>query len=220
MLKTFALTLLLFLVPASAQETNRPLPAPLDDAQATGSQQAVFAGGCFWGLQGVFQRVKGVRQVLAGYSGGAAGTAHYDMVGQSNTGHAEAVRILYDPHQVSYGRLLQVFFSVMDPTTKNYQGPDEGSQYRSEVFAADAEQHRVAQAYIAQLARSQAFARPIVTLVSELHGFYPAEGYHQDYLLRHPYQPYIVINDLPKVEKLQRLYPDLYQNRPVTVAAR
>ena len=220
MLKTFALTFLLSLVPAMAQETNRPLPAPLDDAQATGSQQAVFAGGCFWGMQGVFQRVKGVRQVLAGYSGGAANTAHYDMVGEGNTGHAESVHIVYDPHVVSYGRLLQVFFSVMDPTTKNYQEPDEGSQYRSEVFAADAEQRHVAQAYIAQLSRSQAFARAIVTLVSDLHGFYPAEGYHQDYLLRHPNQPYIVINDLPKVEKLQRLYPDLYQNRPVTVAAR
>ncbi len=220
MLKIFVLTLLLSLVPAAAQETNRPLPPPPDEVQTDGAQQAVFAGGCFWGMQGVFQHVKGVREVLAGYSGGAARTAHYDAVGEGNTGHAESVRVLYDPHQVSYGRLLQVFFSVMDPTTKNYQGPDEGSQYRSEVFAADADQHRMALAYITQLGRSQAFARPIVTLVSDLHGFYPAEAYHQDYLLHHPGDPYIVVNDLPKIEKLRRLYPDLYQARPATVASR
>jgi len=220
MLKNFTLALLLSMAPAAAQETNRPLPLPAVDTQAGGAGQAVFAGGCFWGMQGVFQHVKGVRAVLAGYSGGAAQTAHYETVGEGNTGHAESVRIVYDPHQVSYGRLLQIFFSVMDPTTKNYQEPDEGSQYRSEVFAADADQRRVAQAYIAQLSRSQAFARPIVTLVSDLHGFYPAEGYHQDYLLHHPYQPYIVINDLPKIEKLKRLYPELYQDRAVTVASR
>lgn len=220
MLKAFAVALLLSLAPAIAQETSRSLPQPAEDVPPTGAQQAVFAGGCFWGMQGVFQHVKGVREVLSGYSGGAARTAQYETVSWGNTGHAEAVRIVYDPHQVSYGRLLQVFFSVMDPTTKNYQGPDQGSQYRSEVFAADANQHRVAQAYIAQLTRSQAFVRPIVTLVSDLHGFYPAEGYHQDYLLHHPSQPYIAAYDLPKIEKLRRLYPDLYQDRPVTVASR
>jgi peptide-methionine (S)-S-oxide reductase len=220
MLKTIALALLMTLSPAAADETNRALPQPVEDAPPSATQQAVFAGGCFWGMQGVFQHVKGVREVLAGYAGGAARTASYEAVGSGMTGHAEAVRILFDPHQVSYGRLLQVFFSVMDPTTKNYQGPDQGSQYRSEVFAADAAQHRVAQTYIAQLSRSQVFARPIVTLVSDLHGFYPAESYHQDYLLRHPSDRYIVINDLPKIETLRQLYPDLYQDRPVTVASR
>jgi len=220
MFKTFTLALLLTLAPAVAEETSRALPQPIDDAAPSGSAQAVFAGGCFWGMQGVFQHVKGVREVLAGYSGGASRTAHYEEVGYGNTGHAEAVRIVYDPAQISYGRLLQVFFSVMDPTTKNYQGPDPGPQYRTEVFAADAAQRRVATEYIAQLTRAQAFGRPIVTLVSDLHGFYPAEGYHQDYLLRHPNDSYIVINDQPKIEKLRRLYPDLYRERPVTVAAR
>lgn len=220
MLKKIALTLLLSLAPAMADETNRALPQPLEDAPASGAAQAVFAGGCFWGMQGVFQHVKGVREVLAGYAGGAARSARYEEVGSGTTGHAESVRIVYDPTQISYGRLLQVFFSVMDPTTKNYQGPDEGSQYRSEVFAADAGQRRVASSYIAQLSHSQAFARPIVTLVSDLHGFYPAESYHQDYLLLHPNAPYIVINDQPKIEKLRRLYPDLYRDKPVTVASR
>jgi peptide-methionine (S)-S-oxide reductase len=220
MLKNFAFALLLMVVPATAQEATRPLPHPSEDTQPTGAQQAVFAGGCFWGMQGVFQHVKGVRGVLAGYSGGAARTAQYEAVSWGNTGHAEAVRILYDPHVVSYGSLLQIFFSAMDPTTKNYQGPDRGSQYRTEVFAADAEQRRVAQTYIAQLTRSQVFARPIVTLVSDLRGFYPAEGYHQDYLLRHPNDRYIVVNDQPKIEALRRLYPELYQDRAVTVASR
>jgi len=220
MLKKIAFALLLTMAPAAADETNRALPQPTEDAPSSGTQQAVFAGGCFWGIQGVFQHVKGVRGVLAGYSGGAARTAQYEAVGTGTTGHAEAVRIVYDPQQVSYGRLLQVFFSVMDPTTNNYQGPDQGSQYRTEVFAADAAQRHTAGAYIAQLTRVQSFSRPIVTLVSDLHGFYPAEGYHQDYLIHHPNQAYIVINDQPKIEKLRRLYPDLYQDKPITIASR
>ena len=218
MLKKLVLTLLLAMVPAQAEETARPLPRPALDGPA--SAEAVFAGGCFWGMQGVFQHVKGVTQVVAGYSGGAANTAHYDQVGWGNTGHAESVRIVYDPRMVSYGRLLQVFFSVMDPTTRNYQGPDEGTQYRSAVFAADDAQARMANAYIAQLGQTRAFSRPIVTQVSALRGFYPAEAYHQDYLLRHPNDGYIVVNDQPKIAALKRFYPELYQERPVTVAMR
>jgi len=220
MLKQLTLTLLFGFAPLHAEETDRPLPHPVEDVAPNGPQQAVFAGGCFWGMQGVFQHVKGVREVLSGYSGGSSSSARYETVSWGNTGHAESVRILYDPHMVSYGRLLQIFFSVMDPTTKNYQGPDEGSQYRSEVFAADGEQRRVANAYIAQLSQAHAFSRPIVTRVSDLHGFYPAEPYHQDYLLRHPHDRYIAINDLPKIEKLKRFYPELYREQPVTVALR
>lgn len=220
MLKQLTLALLFGFAPLQAEETDRPLPRPVEDVSPNGPQQAVFAGGCFWGMQGVFQHVKGVREVLAGYSGGSSRSARYETVSWGNTGHAESVRILYDPHVVSYGRLLQIFFSVMDPTTKNYQGPDEGTQYRSEVFAADGEQRRVANAYIAQLTQAHAFSRPIVTRVSDLHGFYPAEPYHQDYLLRHPHDRYIVVNDLPKVETLKRFYPDLYREQPVTVALR
>lgn len=220
MLKNLTLAFLLSFLPLHAEEASRPLPLPARDVPAAASGEAVFAGGCFWGMQGVFQHVKGVKQVLAGYSGGSAGSARYEKVSWGTTGHAESVRILYDPQTVSYGRLLQVFFSVMDPTTKNYQGPDEGSQYRSMVFAANAEQRQAAAGYIAQLNQSHAFSRPIVTEVAEYRGFYPAEAYHQDYLLHHPDDRYIVINDLPKIETLKRFYPDLYQNRPVTVASR
>ena len=205
-------------VSACAEETRVPLPPPaLDDVSAQGaSASAVLAGGCFWGMQGVFQHVKGVRQVVAGYAGGSASTAHYDRIGMGGTGHAEAVRIEYDPRVVSYGQLLRVYFSVMDPTTLNYQAPDAGTQYRSEIFAADPAQQRIAEAYIRQL--SGAFSRPIVTRVGALHGFYPAEAYHQDYLIRHADQPYIVHNDLPKIAKLRRFYPQLYVERPVTTA--
>lgn len=221
MLKAFAFAALLLAAPAAAEETSRPLPLPQQDLPAgEGVQTAVLAGGCFWGIEGVFQHVKGVRAVTAGYSGGAANTAHYDAVEWGNTGHAESVRISYDPHQVSFGRLLQVYFSVMDPTTLNRQGPDEGPQYRSEIFAADPGQASVAAAYIAQLAASHAFSRPIATHLSSQHGFFAAEAYHQDYLVKHPGDPYIVINDLPKIEKLKQLYPDLYQARPVTLATR
>ena len=220
MLKPLFVLLALVAGPAAADETARPLPAPLADATLTGgaSETAVLAAGCFWGIQGVFQHVKGVKQVLAGYSGGDAGTAHYQMVGTETTGHAESVQIVFDPHVVSYGQILQVFFSVMDPTTLNYQGPDTGPSYRSEIFAADPAQQRTAEAYIAQLAKAHAFSGAIVTRISKLHGFYAAEGYHQDYLIHHPDQPYIVVNDLPKVDKLHRLYPQLYREKPVTVA--
>jgi peptide-methionine (S)-S-oxide reductase len=221
MLKPLFISALLLSASACAEETQRALPLPQQDVPAgDANQTAVFAGGCFWGMQGVFQHVKGVKAVTAGYSGGAASTARYSVVEWGNTGHAEAVRITYDPHQVSYGTLLRVFFSVMDPTELNRQGPDEGPQYRSEVFAADPAQTRIASAYIAQLTASRAFSRPIVTRVSSLSGFYPAEDYHQDYLIKHPYAPYIVVNDQPKIEKLRALYPAVYSARAITVARR
>jgi peptide-methionine (S)-S-oxide reductase len=220
MRKTSFALLALLAAPIHADETNRPLPAPALDAPAANSpnETAVLAGGCFWGMQGVFQHVKGVKQVLSGYSGGGSSAAHYEVVGTGATGHAESVQIVFDPHVVTYGQILQVYFSVMDPTTRDFQGPDYGSQYRSEIFAADDAQRRTAEAYIAQLSRAHAFSAPIVTRVSSLHGFFPAEGYHQDYLIRHPDQPYIVFNDLPKIDKLRRLYPQFYREHPVTVA--
>ncbi len=203
---------------AQAGETANALPVPaVDNEPAQPSETAVLAGGCFWGMQGVFQHVKGVRQVLSGYSGGSAG-AGYEQVSTGTTGNAESVRIVFDPKQVSYGEILRVYFSVMDPTTKDYQGPDEGPQYRSEIFAANTGQQRVAAAYIAQLEKARAFDAPIVTRLGALKGFTRAEGYHQDYLINHPYEPYIVINDLPKIGKLKRLYPQFYADRPVTVA--
>jgi peptide-methionine (S)-S-oxide reductase len=221
MLRSLILAAVMAIAPALANETSRPLPLPAQDVPAAGaSQVAVLAGGCFWGMQGVFQHVKGVRRVRAGYAGGAARTAQYEEVGTGTTGHAESVEIVFDPRVVSYGRILRVYFSVMDPTSLNFQGPDDGPQYRSEIFAQDEPQRQVAAAYIAQLERAHAFSAPIVTRISLQHNFYPAEAYHQDYLIHHPDQPYIVINDLPKIEKLRRLYPDLYETRPVTVAAR
>ena len=206
---------------AHAEETSRALPAAAIDGKADPSrttETAILAGGCFWGIQGVFEHVKGVGRVLAGYAGGDAAAAHYEMVGTGRTGNAESVQIVFDPRAISYGQILRVYFSVMDPTTLNYQDPDQGTQYRSEIFAADAEQQRVAKAYIAQLEKARAFSAPIVTRLGALKGFYRAEGYHQDYLINHPDQPYIVFNDLPKIEKLKRLYPQLYVERPVTVA--
>jgi peptide-methionine (S)-S-oxide reductase len=191
-----------------------PLPDPKIDAPlatATGTQTAVFAGGCFWGVEAVFKHVKGITQVVSGYSGGSADTAKYDAVSSGGTGHAESVRISYDPSRISYGQLLKVFFSVAhDPTELNRQGPDTGTQYRSAVFFANDEQKRVAESYIAQLQAARAYPRPIVTQVTTLKAFYEAEAYHQDYLVRHPDQPYIVINDLPKIANLQRQFPALY----------
>ena len=206
--------------PAGADEATRPLPqAAVDDEPVTApSETAVLAGGCFWGMQGVFQHVKGVTRVLAGYSGGSARDAQYETVSTGTTGHAESVEVTFDPKLISYGQILRVYFSVMDPTTLDYQGPDSGTQYRSEIFTAGPAQHRIAEAYIAQLGKAHVFSGPIVTQVGTLHGFYRAEGYHQDYLIHHPYQPYIVINDLPKIDKLRRLYPQLYREQPVTVA--
>ena len=204
---------------AAADETETALPAPIvDQAQTGDSETAVLAGGCFWGIQGVFQNVKGVRQVLAGYAGGDAFSAHYEMVSTGTTGNAESVRIVFDPKLVSYGQILRIYFSVMDPTTLNYQGPDEGTQYRSEIFAADPDQQRIAKAYIEQLEKAHAFRAPIVTKLGTLRGFVRAEGYHQDYLIHHPDQPYIVYNDLPKIETLKRLYPQFVAEHPVTVA--
>ena len=177
-----------------------------------GEQTAVFAGGCFWGVDAVFKHVKGVTNVVSGYSGGNAVTAHYEVVSEGTTGHAESVRVSFDPTQVSYQQLLQVFFYVAhDPTELNRQGPDAGSQYRSVVFYADAGQEKVAHDYIQQLTLTHRFSSPIVTQVVPLKQFYPAEEHHQNYLALHPYQPYIVFNDMPKLDRLRRTFPALYQ---------
>jgi peptide-methionine (S)-S-oxide reductase len=193
---------------------GEPLPNPKLDAslaKAKGRETAVVAGGCFWGVQGVFQHVRGVLSATSGYSGGPAGAAEYEVVSSGSTGHAESVKITYDPSQISYGQLLQVFFSVAhDPTELNHQGPDYGTQYRSVIFYAGQEQKRIAEAYIAQLGAAKVFSGPIVTQVAPLKGFYPAEAYHQDYLQRHPDSPYIVINDLPKLTHLREQFPNLY----------
>jgi peptide-methionine (S)-S-oxide reductase len=191
------------------------IPAPATDvaAPASGGNQlatAVFAGGCFWGVEGVYEHVKGVKKAVSGYAGGAASTAHYDQVSNGDTGHAESVQVTYDPAQISYGKLLQIFFAVAhDPTELNRQGPDEGTQYRSAIFFADAEQERVARAYIAQLNAAKAFSRPIVTQVNPLKAFYAAEDYHQHFLERNPTYPYIVYNDLPKIAQLKKRFPEL-----------
>jgi peptide-methionine (S)-S-oxide reductase len=194
-----------------------PLPDPATDvpkAAAKGQATAVFAGGCFWGVDAVFKHVKGVTGVTSGYSGGASKTAQYELVSTGETGHAEAVQVVYDPSQVSYGQLLRVFFSVAhDPTQLNRQGPDVGTQYRSAIFYADPDQQRVAKAYIAQLQEAKTFSRPIVTEVAPLNAFYPAEAYHQNYLAQHPENMYIVINDLPKLGELRKQFPDLYVKR-------
>lgn len=195
-------------------------PAPsLDDARLAGKPHtAVLAGGCFWGMQAVFEHLKGVRRVLAGYSGGTAATAHYVLVGGGTTGHAESVQITFDPAELSYGDILRVYFSVAhDPTELNRQGPDEGVRYRSEIFYADARQQAIAQAYIAQLQQAGIFPQPIVTQLAPLRGFYRAEEYHQDFLVRNLDYAYIVQNDLPKIANLQRLYPRLYRDQPVLV---
>lgn len=202
---------------ATAASSATRLPDPAVDAplaQAAGTETAVLAGGCFWGVEGVFEHVKGVTRVVSGYSGGTADTANYRQVSSGRTGHAEAVRITYDPRQISYGQLVKVFFSVAhDPTQLNRQGPDKGPQYRSAIFYADAEQKRVADAYIAQLQKAHVFPRPVVTEVVPLKAFHEAEAYHQDYVARNPRQPYVVVNDLPKVADLKRLFPSLYVAR-------
>jgi len=193
------------------------LPDPAVDAARTPDKRsatAVFAGGCFWGVDAVFKHVKGVSSVVSGYAGGSAKTAHYEIVGTGLTGHAESVQVSYDPSQISYGQLLRVFFSVAhDPTQLNRQGPDTGTQYRSAIFYADPEQQRIAQAYIDQLSTAKAFGRPIVTQLAPLNAFYPAEDYHQDYLARHPQDMYIVINDLPKLNNLRQEFPQIYVSR-------
>ena len=198
--------------PARGAEDMHVVPAPATDAAAaSGPQTAVLAGGCFWGVQGVFEHVRGVERVLAGYSGGEQSTASYETVSGGQTGHAESVQITYDPKTISYGRILQIFFSVAtDPTTKDAQGPDSGTQYRSDIFYASPEQQKVATAYIAQLDASHAYGAPIATRVDPLRGFYPAEAHHQDFLERNPDYPYIVFNDLPKVQALKTLFPSDY----------
>src|SRR6266550_4701900 len=200
-------------VTASATTIPDPaLDAPL--AGSKGEQTAVLAGGCFWGVEAVFEHVKGVSDVKSGYSGGSPATAQYEKVGTGETGHAESVRITYDPSQISYGQLLKVFFSVAhDPTQLNRQGPDTGTQYRSAIFYADPDQQRVAEAYIDQLTKAKAFSRPIVTQVVAFRAFWPAEAYHQDYATRHSDSPYIVYNDAPKVAHLRQQFPDLYTGK-------
>lgn len=218
LLAIFAALAVLWFAGAKADEPARALPLPLVDANAGNSlETAVFAGGCFWGVEGVFQHVNGVKRVEAGYSGGTRETANYPDVTTETTGHAEAVRITYDPEMVTYGQLLRIFFSVAhDPTQLNRQGPDSGPSYRSVIFYRDAEQKRVAQAYIAQLDKAHLFSARIVTQLDPLKAFYPAEAYHQDFLVRHPSNPYIVANDLPKIANLKRLLPEYYRDRAVT----
>ena len=206
--------------PAAAAESAVVIPAPvLDTPKAAGPlQTAVLAGGCFWGVQGVYEHVRGVRTVLSGYSGGDKATADYEAVSRGGTGHAESVEIRFDPKQISYGEILRIFFSVVhDPTQLDRQGPDSGTQYRSSIFYASESQRKIAQAYIAQLERAKVFGRPIVTRVDPLRGFYAAEDYHQDFLQRNPDHPYIVINDLPKIENLRRVFPASYRELPLTV---
>lgn len=188
-------------------------------AEASATEKAVIAGGCFWGVQAVFQHVKGVTSAVSGYAGGKADTANYDTVSGGRSGHAEAVEISYDPKQVSYGQLLQIYFSVAhDPTQLNRQGPDSGTQYRSTVFPVGDGQRKVAEAYIAQLNKTGVYSKTLATTVEPLQGFYPAESYHQDYLVRHPYSMYIMVNDIPKVENLAKTFPDRYRDKPVLVS--
>ena len=209
-------------LPSAAEGARRILPPVLDEPsnpQAT-SEVAVLAGGCFWGVQGVFQHVEGVTSAVSGYAGGGADTAHYEMVGTNPTGHAESVRVTFDPRRISYGHILQIYFSVAhDPTELNRQGPDVGTQYRSAIFPTNPEQARIAEAYITQLNQAHVFEASIVTRIEPGRSFYSAEDYHQDFLTRNPTYPYIVANDLPKIENLKRLFPDLYRATPVLVAA-
>jgi peptide-methionine (S)-S-oxide reductase len=214
--------LVLTLAPGSvrADAATTALPAPATDI-APGSpalQTAVFAGGCFWGIQGVFQHVKGVTQAVSGYAGGTVANPSYEQVSSGRTGHAESVKVTFDPSHVSYGQLLQIFFTVaLDPTEVDRQGPDWGTQYRSELFVANKEQERVARAYVAQLEAAHVFTRPIATRIDPAGAFYPAEAYHQDYLVHNPDAGYIAVNDMPKVRSLQQLFPQNWQDPPVTV---
>lgn len=214
---TFGVFCLAALAACGTLRAAETVPDPAVDAPLAatkGEQTAVLAGGCFWGIEAVFEHVKGVKDVVSGYSGGAAATAQYDIVSTGRTGHAESVRITYDPSRISYGRLLKIFFSVAhDPTQIDRQGPDEGTQYRSAIFFANDEQKRIALSYIDQINRAKVFRRPLATEAVKLSAFYPAEAYHQDYLVHHPGQPYIVINDIPKVEGLRKQFPDVYVGR-------
>jgi len=206
---------------AFAMEKPRAIPAPaLDEPAAPGPETIVLAGGCFWGVQGVFEHVKGVTRAVSGYAGGEATTAHYEMTGRGDTGHAESVQVTFDPAQVSLGRVLQIYFAVAhDPTELNRQGPDHGTQYRSAIFPANAEQAKIARAYIAQLDQARVYDSAIVTTIEPGRTFYPAEAYHQDFLTLNPTYPYIVYNDLPKIAALKQLYPGAYRDEPVLVGA-
>lgn len=206
--------------PANAEE-GIAIPAPvIDERPGSATETAVFAGGCFWGVQGVFQHLKGVNNAVSGYTGGAKETAQYETVSSGRTGHAESVRITFDPKKVTYGQLLQVYFSVAhDPTQLNRQGPDTGTQYRSTVFPTSEKQAEVAKAYIAQLNKAKIFEAAIVTTIETGKAFYPAEAYHQDFLTSNPTYPYIVYNDMAKIENLRKLFPKAFRNKPVLVAA-
>ena len=213
-----ALGALALQAPASAEPAIRA-PAPAVDAPAAPRlETAVLAGGCFWGVQGVYQHVPGVKSAVSGYIGGARATANYQAIGRGDTGHAEAVRILYDPRQVSYGTLLRIFVSVVaDPTQLNAQGPDRGTQYRSAIFPMNEAQRKVAAAYLAQLGKAKLWDKPIVTRIERAQAFYPAEAYHQDYLVRNPNAGYIRAHDLPKLAALKALYPQHYRAKPALV---
>jgi peptide-methionine (S)-S-oxide reductase len=211
-----------FLVgPSRAAEEAVIIPPPAMDAKAAdGLQTAVVAGGCFWGVQGVFQHTAGVVNAISGYAGGAKSTADYDKVSTGTTGHAESVEIKFNRKQISYGKILQIYFSVAhDPSQLNRQGPDSGTQYRSEIFATNADQQKVAEAYIAQLDAAKVYKKPIVTKVGTLQGFFPAEAYHQNYLTLHPNQPYIAYNDIPKVQNLKKIFADSYLEKPTLVSS-
>src|ERR1700726_2807814 len=209
------------IVPLRAAEEAVIIPAPAQDVQASdGLQTIVVAGGCFWGVQGVFQHTAGVVNAVSGYAGGSKNTADYSTVSTGSTGHAESVEIKYDPSKISYGKILQIFFSVAhDPTQLNRQGPDSGTQYRSAIFTTSDEQRKVTDAYIAQLNAAKVYKKPIVTRVGPLEGFYPAEAYHQDYLTLHPSQPYIAYNDIPKVENLKKIFAENYTEKPTLVSS-
>ena len=212
LMRLFALVFANGVLAGSAVQGQVPDFAAGSDVPATGEQVAVFAGGCFWGVDAVFKHVRGVSRVVSGYAGGGAATAQYQIVSTGATGHAESVQVTYDPAQVSYSRLLQIFFSVAhDPTELNRQGPDVGTQYRSAIFYANEAQKKVALSYVDQLSQAKVFSRPIVTQVVPLHDFYPAEEYHQNFLARHPHHPYILLYDLPKLRQLQKQFPALYQ---------
>jgi peptide-methionine (S)-S-oxide reductase len=216
-----AATFALFVQSPSAAESALKVPPPAETLanNATGLQKVVLAGGCFWGVQGVFQHMKGVTSAVSGYAGGSPEQANYSAVSTGRTGHAESVEVTFDPQIVSYGQILQVFFSVAhDPTQLDRQGPDVGPQYRSEIFVQDEAQAALAKSYIAQLDKAGVFRQKIATKIEPLKSFSAAEGYHQDYLVHHPYQPYIVFNDLPKIDNLKRLFPELYRAMPKLVA--
>jgi peptide-methionine (S)-S-oxide reductase len=209
------------IAPSRAAEDAVIIPTPTADVQAaSGIQTAVLAGGCFWGVQGVFQHTAGVVNAVSGYSGGSKASADYNLVSSGTTGHAEAVEIKYDPNKISYGKILQIFFSVVhDPTQLNRQGPDSGTQYRSAIFTTSDEQKKVAEAYIAELNAAKVYRKAIVTKVGALEAFYPAEAYHQDYLTLHPNQPYIAYNDIPKVENLKKIFAENYIEKPTLVSS-